>query len=290
MDFADRLAEASRQKNSVAVLGLDPQLDSAQAPGVPHGHTLASFCCELIEACEKSIVAVKPQLAFFEARGLDGMRAFAEIIRYARARGLITIADAKRGDIGSTSAAYAEAFLGAGDFACDAVTVNPYQGSDALAPFVARVRSGRGLFVLVKTSNPSSGEFQDRDSGGRPIWEAVAERVHGWGSDFVGKSGMSSVGAVVGATYPEHARRARELMPCSIILVPGYGTQGASAKEAVAAARPDGSGIVVNSSRGLMYAFQKSGGKSPAAAAAEAAESMRLALNEALALRGRASS
>lgn len=279
MDFADRLAEACQNRGSIAVLGVDPQLDSPRAPGIPPGYTLVSFCCGIIEACEKSIVAVKPQLAFFEARGTEGMQALAEVIRFARGRGLITIADAKRGDIGSTSAAYAEAFLGDGDFGCDAVTVNPYLGSDALAPFVAKVRSGRGVFVLVKTSNPSSGELQDRDSGGRPVWEAVAERVRGWGSDFIGRSGISSVGAVVGATYPEHARRARELMPDAVILVPGYGAQGASAKEAVAAARPDGSGIIVNSSRGLMYAFQKSGGKSPAAAAAEAAESMRLALN-----------
>src|SRR5579871_4600307 len=146
MEFADRLAEVSRAKKSVAILGVDPQLDAPGVPGVPAGYTLAKFCCEVIEACEKSIVAVKPQLAFFEARGLEGMRALAEVIRFARGRGLITIADAKRGDIGSTSAAYAEAFLGDGDFGSDAVTVNPYLGSDAIAPFVTRVRRGRGLF------------------------------------------------------------------------------------------------------------------------------------------------
>lgn len=281
MEFAGRLAEASRSRKSIAVLGVDPQLDSAQSPGVPSGYTLCSFCCEIIESCAKSIVAVKPQLAFFEARGLDGMRALAEVIRFARGQGLLTIADAKRGDIGSTSAAYAEAFLGDGDFGCDAVTVNPYLGSDALAPFVARVGAGRGVFVLVKTSNPSSSEFQDLDAGGRPLWESVAARVRGWADDFIGKNGMSSVGAVVGATYPAHARRARELMPDSVILVPGYGTQGASAEDAVAAVRPDGSGIIVNSSRGLMYAFQKSG-KAPGVAAGEAAEAMRVALNAAL--------
>src|SRR6266481_4189075 len=121
--------------------------------------------------------------------------------------------DAKRGDIGTTSAAYAEAFLGDGDFNCDAVTVNPYQGSDAVMPFIAKVKNGRGVFVLVKTSNPSSGEFQDLNAPDRPIWESVAARVNGWGSDHVGTSGLSSVGAVVGATYPVQARRARELMP-----------------------------------------------------------------------------
>src|SRR6202166_5478160 len=194
MNFADRLAEASRMKDSFVWLGADPQLDTPDSPGVPRGKTPAGFCCEIVEACARSVVAVKPQLAFFEARGLEGMRAFVEVVKLARSLGLITIADAKRGDIGTTSAAYAEAFLGNGDFSCDAITVNPYLGSDALAPFVARVRAGRGLFVLVKTSNPSSGEFQDLEAPQRPLWEAVAERVHGWGSDFVGADGLSPVG------------------------------------------------------------------------------------------------
>ncbi len=285
MEFADRLSEVSRSKATVAILGVDPQLDTAEASGIPKGYTLANFCCEIIDACEKSIVAVKPQLAFFEARGLDGMRALAEVIRFARGRKLITIADAKRGDIGTTSAAYAQAFLGDGDFACDAVTVNPYLGSDAIAPFAARVRRGRGLLVLVKNSNPSSGEFQDLLAAGKPLWEAVAARVKEWGADFIGTSGLSSIGAVVGATYPEHAKRARELMPNSIIMVPGYGAQGGSPQDAVAAARADGSGIIVSSSRGLMDAYQKSPGETPAVAAARAAEAMRLALNAALSAR-----
>ncbi len=279
MGFAERLLEASRAKDSIAVLGIDPQLGGA---GVPTGYELARFCCEVVEACAPSIVAIKPQFAFFEARGLDGMRALAEVIRFARGRGLLTIADAKRGDIGSTSAAYAEAILGTGDFGCDACTVNPYLGSDALAPFIARVRDGRGLFVLVKTSNPSSGEFQDLPAPDAPLWEAVARRVRGWGDDYIGESGLSSVGAVAGATYPVQARRARELMPHSIILVPGYGAQGASAQDAVAPARVDGTGIVVNASRSLMYAYLKEPGATPGDAAARAAEAMRLALNRAL--------
>src|ERR1700676_1226687 len=158
MGFAHRISEVSRSKKSVAILGVDPQLDSAEGPGVPKGYSLTSFCCEIIEACEKSIVAVKPQLAFFEARGIEGMRALSEVIKFARGRGLITIADAKRGDIGSTSAAYAEAFLGDGDFSSDAITINPYLGADAIMPFVNRIRAGRGVLVLVKNSNPSSGE------------------------------------------------------------------------------------------------------------------------------------
>ena len=176
------------------------------------------------------MAAIKPQLAFFEARGLEGMAALVEVLRFARGLGLIIIADAKRGDIGSTSAAYAEAFLGDGDFGCDAVTVNPYLGSDAMAPFVARVRNGRGVFVLVKTSNPSSGEFQDLNAAGRPVWEAVAGRVDGWGSDFIGQCGLSSVGAVIGATYPEQAARARALMPAAIVA--GAGLWGAGRERA----------------------------------------------------------
>lgn len=282
MDFVERLVAAQRSKHTVAILGVDPQLDSKTTPGIPPGYTLARFCCEIVEACAPHIAAVKPQLAFFEARGLDGMRALVEVLRFARALGLVTIADAKRGDIGTTSAAYAEAFLGDGDFGCDAITINPYLGSDALAPFVARVRAGRGLFVLVKTSNPSSGEFQDLEAPHRPLWEAVAERVHGWGSDFIGADGLTPVGAVVGATYPEHARRARELMPDSIILVPGYGAQGASAEDSIITARADGLGAIVNASRSLMYAYLKGSGATPGVAAAVAVAAMRQALNHAL--------
>ena len=287
MDFLERLIAAQRSKHTVAILGVDPQLDSKTTPGVPSGYTLTSFCCEIIEACAPYIAAIKPQLAFFEARGIDGMRALAEVLELARTLGLVTIADAKRGDIGTTSAAYAEAFLGDGDFACDAVTVNPYLGSDALAPFVARVRVGRGVFVLVKTSNPSSGEFQDLDAPHRPLWEAVAERVHGWGSDFIGTTGLTPVGAVLGATYPEHVRRARELMPDSLILVPGYGAQGASAEDAIIAARADGLGAIVNASRSLMYAYLKGGGAIPGVAAATAAAAMRQSLNDALSAAGK---
>jgi orotidine-5'-phosphate decarboxylase len=285
MDFADRLVQAQRQKHSSLVLGIDPQLDRPGAPGVPLGTSLTRFCCEIIEACAEFVAAIKPQLAFFEARGLEGMEAFVEVLRCARRLGLIIIADAKRGDIGSTSAAYAEAFLGDGDFACDAVTVNPYLGSDAMTPFVARVRNGRGLFVLTKTSNPSSGEFQDLDAAGRPVWEAVAARINGWGSDFMGQSGFSSVGAIIGATYPEQAMRARALMPSAIVLAPGFGTQGASAHDAVASARPDGLGVIVNASRGLMYAFAASPDLAPPGAARQAAAAMRDDLNLALGTR-----
>jgi orotidine-5'-phosphate decarboxylase len=282
MDFVDRLIAAQESKKSVAVLGVDPQLDTRSARGLPEGYDLARFCLEVVEGCAPFVIAIKPQLAFFEARGLDGMHVFVEILKLARSLGLVIIADAKRGDIGSTSAAYAEAFLGNGDFACDAVTVNPYLGSDALAPFIARAREGRGLFVLVKTSNPSSGEFQDRNAPDEPLWELVAKRVNGWGSEFVGTHDLSPVGAVVGATYPDHARRARQLLPHSVILVPGYGAQGAGADDAIAAVRPDGLGVIVSSSRSLMYAYLKHPGMRPGEAAAAAAETMRTELNLAL--------
>jgi len=285
MNFADRLADACRSKKSIAMLGVDPHLDSATGPGIPAGYTLAKYCCEVVEACAPYVAVIKPQLAFYEARGVDGMRAFVEVLGTARRLRLLVIADAKRGDIGTTSEAYAEAFLGDGDFACDAVTVNPYQGSDTLAPFLARVKNGRGVFVLVRTSNPSSGEIQDIDTGGRPLWERVAARVNVWGREHVGSSGLSSVGVVLGATYPEHARRARELMPSATVLVPGYGAQGASALDAVASARADGTGIIVNASRSLMYAYRAMPGKSPGEAAAIEAQKMCDELNSALSRR-----
>ncbi|MGH7907461.1 MAG: orotidine-5'-phosphate decarboxylase, partial [Candidatus Binataceae bacterium] len=240
-DFVGRLLAAQSSKRSISVLGIDPQLDTADSPGIPAGYTLERFCCEIIEACAPSVAAIKPQLAFFEARGLDGLRALREVIALARKLGLVTIADAKRGDIGSTSAAYAEAFLGEGEFGCDAVTINPFLGSDAVMPFIERVKAGRGIFVLVKTSNPSSAEFQDLIfPDGAALWEKIAQQVNGWGGDFIADGNLSPVGAVIGATYPAHARRARELMPHSIILVPGYGAQGATAEDSVAAAREDG--------------------------------------------------
>ena len=277
MNFADRLVEAQRKKSSVAILGVDPQLDS----GVPAGLSIESFCCEIVEACADSVIAIKPQLAFFEARGMDGMRAFVAVLKLARKLGLLTIADAKRGDIGPTSTAYSSAFLGDSDFSCDAITINPYLGSDSIMPFLRSLPRGRGIFVLAKTSNPSSVEFQDLATAEGPLWECVARRIDGISSDFIGECGLSAVGAVVGATYPEQARRARELMPKVLILVPGYGAQGANALDAVAGMRADGTGVVVNASRSLMYAYRNQPGVKPGVAAAQAAEAMRIELNEA---------
>jgi orotidine-5'-phosphate decarboxylase len=283
MNFADRLIDASHKKKSIAILGIDPQLDSDKRRALPVGYTLERFCCEIVEACADSVVAIKPQLAFFEARGIEGLRVFSSVVQLARHFGLITIADAKRGDIGNTSAAYAEAFLGNGDFACDAVCVSPYLGSDAIMPFIQKASTDRGLFVLVKTSNPSAGEFQDlKTTEGSLVWECVAKRVNGIGSDFLGTCNLSAVGAVVGATYPHDAIRARELMPNTVMLMPGYGAQGAAAQDAVAGARPDGSGVIVNASRSIMYAFEKKPHLGVGPAAADAVQQMRRDLNKAL--------
>lgn len=275
----------------MVVLGVDPQLRIGNKPGLPQGYDLVPFCAEVIEACAPYVAAVKFQLAFFEARGIEGMKALKELLGVAKTLGLVVIADAKRGDISTTSEAYAEAFLGAGsDFESDAACVNPYLGSDAIMPFVSRTREGKGLFVLVRTSNGSSGEFQDLsikpddiETRELKLWERIAIRASKLGDDIRGECGLSSVGAVIGATHPTDARRARDLMPNTIMLVPGYGAQGATAKEAVAGARHDGSGIVVNASRSLMYAYLKTSGIAIGQAAALAANEMRKALNGALA-------
>jgi orotidine-5'-phosphate decarboxylase len=283
MNFADRISELVRVKQSVLTLGIDPQLDSAQAPGIASNYTLARFCCEIVEACADQVVAVKFQLAFFEARGIDGMRALAETIALARRLGLPIIADGKRGDIGSTSAAYAEAFLGDGDFACDAMTANPYLGADAIVPFLPYVKRGRGLFIVVRTSNPSAGEFQDLPTPKQPLWETVAVRANEWGKKFVGDAGFSAVGAVVGATYPAQAARARKLMPHALILAPGYGAQGASANDALAAAvSAEAPGVIVNASRAIMYAYRDCENETPPEAARRVAQAMRSELSRAL--------
>lgn len=284
-NFADRLVQAQRRKQSALVVGIDPQLDEPGKPGLPAGYSLQRWCCEIVEACAELAVAIKPQLAFFEARGLEGMRAFAAVVALARRLDLITIADAKRADIGSTAAAYAQAFLGEGEFGCDAMTVNPYLGSDGILPFLAHVQRGRGLFVLVKTSNPSSGEFQDLLAPRLPLWESIAAQVDRWGRGLEGSHGLSAVGAVMGATYPLQAVRARALMPAAIVLAPGLGAQGASAQDAVAAARSDGLGVVVNASRAVMYAYQAGGPADAVSAAREAAAGLREQLTQALASR-----
>jgi orotidine-5'-phosphate decarboxylase len=194
----------------------------------------------------------------YEQFGVPGLRAFQRTVEYCHAKDLVVIGDIKRGDIGSTSEAYARGHIGnASPFNEDFVTLNPYMGSDSVKPFINYAKPDKkGVFILVKTSNPSSGEFQDRKIDGRALFELVADKVNEWGSDYVGECGYSYVGAVVGATYPEQAALARKLMPKAYILVPGYGAQGATAKDILPNFNEDGLGAIVNSSRGIIAAYK----------------------------------
>lgn len=257
--FADRLTAAIQAKNSRCVVGLDPRID--QMPAFVGGDAYAAITAFhelLIDAVADLVPAIKPQLAFFEQYGIAGMHAFENTVRAAKARGLLIIADGKRNDISSTAEAYAKAYLGPDVFDCDALTVTPYMGRDSLEPFVEACRKhGKGLFVILKTSNPGSKDFEDQplEQTGRPLYERIAGVLNELGEGLLGDSGYSSVGAVVGATFPEEAQRLRGLMPKALILVPGYGAQGGSAKAAAECFNDDGLGGIVNSSRGITYAF-----------------------------------
>jgi orotidine-5'-phosphate decarboxylase len=264
--FPDRLIAEIRAKNSRCIVGLDPRVD--QMPAFVRGHgtyaAITAFHELVLEAVADLVPAVKPQLAFFEQYGVAGMQAFENTVLAAKQRGLLVIADGKRNDISSTAEAYANAYLGptgvGGDaaFDCDALTVTPYLGRDSLAPFVeACKKHGKGLFVVLKTSNPGSRDFQDQrlETTGRPLYESIASALHELGEELIGESGYSSIGAVIGATFPEEGRRLRELMPRAQILVPGYGAQGGSATAAAECFNDDGLGAIVSSSRGTTYAF-----------------------------------
>jgi len=273
-NFADALIEAVRRKQSQVVVGLDPRLERLPAELQPSADDRASpaaaagaivaFNRAVLDAVAGHAVAVKPQVAFYEQWGCEGMRAYADSLRYARERGLLTIGDVKRSDIASTAEAYAAAHLGspdisaAPDFVADAVTVNPYLGSDGVQPFLAAAAAqGRGVFVLVKTSNPSSAELQDLDCGGMPLYECVAGLVAQWGEAWRGENGYSLLGAVVGATYPGELGRLRAQMPHAPLLVPGFGAQGGGVEDVLGAFDERGEGAIVNSSRGIIFAWQR---------------------------------
>jgi orotidine-5'-phosphate decarboxylase len=257
--FADRLAAAVERKGAPLCIGLDP--DPAL---MPEGLGVAEFCRGIVDAVKEVAVAVKPQSAFFEAQGPAGWAALAAVCEYAREAGLLVIADAKRGDVPSTAHAYAAAFAPL----ADAVTVNPYLGYDSLEPFFER--DGLGVFVLVKTSNASSVDLQDLPlADGRPVWQHVAELVNGWGSGFMGESGLSSVGAVVGATFPQVVAEARRLLPRSVLLLPGVGAQGARAEDLAEAFAAGPAGAIVSASRSVIYADRGPGWQEAAAAEAE---------------------
>jgi orotidine-5'-phosphate decarboxylase len=221
-------------------------------------------------------VAVKPQLAFFEALGAAGMAAFEQVCSYAHRAGLLVIADGKRGDIGSTARAYAEAYIEGERPRADALTVNPYLGTDSVEPFLGACRrGGAGIFVLVRTSN-ASGDLQDAVlKDGRPVWHHVAQLVDEWGAGSAGEHGLSSVGAVVGATHPRAVADARRLMPRTILLLPGIGAQGGSVTDLTRAFQSGPASAVVNASRSVIYAFRDAGVDYRQAAGAEAARLKR---------------
>ena len=267
--FGDALAEAVRAKGSAVCVGLDPRWRSL--PESIRGDTqprdwekVASatekFCCEVIDAVEDLVPIVKPQAAFFEQLGPHGMTCMARVLRHARSRELLVLLDAKRGDIGTTAEAYAEAYLGEDSpWAADALTVNPYLGADTLEPFVSQAqRTASGIFVLVKTSNPGSRYLQDLPFGRGRVYDMVAETVQTYAAATRGSSGYGIVGAVTGATYPEELGELRGKMPSAWLLIPGYGAQGAGAAEVRGGFDSRGLGAIVNSSRGIIFAYENS--------------------------------
>jgi orotidine-5'-phosphate decarboxylase len=271
--FADRLVAAVRVKGNPLCVGLDPRWESLprELQGRAGPPSLAGaaaafeeFCRRVIDMIAPLVAVVKPQCAFFEACGPDGMAALQRVLRHARGHGLLTILDGKRNDIAATATAYADAAFAGSRLGgqilpvweADAVTVNPYLGRDAVGPFLQSARrAGGGVFVLVRTSNPGAGQFQDLDCGGRPLYLHVADAVGAWARENLGQSGFGDVGAVVGATYPAELAAIRRQIPEVFFLVPGLGAQGGAAADTAPAFRADGLGAVVNSSRGIIFAF-----------------------------------
>lgn len=257
----DRLCERIKETGNPTVVGLDTAVSylPRRAELSDDFESLASavtdFNRAIIERIRDIVPAVKVQIAYYEAMGVAGMRAFADTCEAARDAGMIVIADAKRNDIGATAWQYAEAFFGKA-FYCDMLTVNGYLGTDGIAPFLAK--KDKGIFVLVKTSNPSGGELQDMKlENGLTVYERMAQLTDEWGRDSIGKSGYSDVGAVVGATYPKQAAALRAMLPHTFFLVPGYGAQGGGADGAVAGFDEKGGGGIVNSSRGIICAYKQ---------------------------------
>lgn len=273
----NKLTEKIKKLNAPVVVGLDPMLnyvpEHIQKKAFDEfGETLEGaaeaiwqFNKEIIDKTYDLIPAVKPQIAMYEQFGIPGLAAFKKTVDYAKSKDIVVIGDIKRGDIGSTSAAYAVGHVGKVQVGSKTyvpfdegfVTVNPYLGTDGVKPFVDVCKeTGKGIFVLVKTSNPSSGEFQDRLVDGRPLYELVGEKVAEWGESHMGDS-YSYVGAVVGATYPEMGKVLRKIMPKTYILVPGYGAQGGKAADLAPYFNEDGLGAIVNSSRGIIAAYKQ---------------------------------
>jgi orotidine-5'-phosphate decarboxylase len=268
LPFPDRLEAAVRRCANPVLVGLDPRAESLPA-GMLRGaagpeETAAAygnFCRGVIDVVAPLVPAVKPQAAFFEQLGPAGMTVLAEVIQYAQQQGLLVIVDGKRSDIGFTAAAYAEGFLGPGGqspWGADALTVSPYLGDDSLRPFVdVAGRRAAGVFVLVKTSNPGGRTFQDLLLDGRPLYRHVASLVERLAAETAGACGYGAVGAVVGATYPQQLAELRGEMPHSWFLVPGYGSQGGTAADVAAAFDAQGTGAIINNSRGIIFAHAR---------------------------------
>ena len=303
-----QLIEKIQKTKAPICVGLDPMLsyvpEHIQAAAFEqYGETLEGaaeaiwqFNKEIVDHTFDLIPAVKPQIAMYEQFGIEGLKVYKRTVDYCKEKGLVVIGDIKRGDIGSTSEAYAVGHLGKVEvgsktyapFDEDFATVNPYLGSDGIKPFIKVCQeNNKGIFVLVKTSNPSSGEFQDRLVDGRPLYEIVGEKVAEWGSECMG-SEYSNVGAVVGATYPEMGKALRKVMPKAYILVPGYGAQGGKGADLVHFFNEDGLGAIINSSRGIIAAYQqekyaKFGAANYAEASRQAVIDMREDIAQALA-------
>ncbi len=274
----DRLCDAIKQTRCPACVGLDTELSHLPTEYRPKEETgsaitacVYKYNCDIIDAIQGVAPSVKVQAAYYEQYGAEGMKCFLDTMAYAQQKGLVVIADVKRNDIGSTAGAYARAYVE--NSAADFITVNAYLGIDGIQPFLdSCAKTGKGIFALVKTSNPSGGEFQDLNVGGKKLYEVVADKVSEWGEKLIGASGYSSVGAVVGATYPEEAAALRKRLPHTFFLVPGYGAQGAGADDIAVNFDSNGLGAVVNSSRGILLAWKKPQyANLPAAEAARAA-------------------
>ncbi|MFT7184036.1 MAG: orotidine-5'-phosphate decarboxylase [Oceanicoccus sp.] len=295
-NFADKLIEAIKAKDSVVCVGLDPRLEripqcimremaeSYEDSSELYANAVLAFNKGIIDEVKDHAVMVKPQSAFYENLGYQGIWALEETCKYAQDQGLLVLLDAKRGDIGSTAEAYAKAYLGE-DSPVDALTVNAYLGADGIMPFLDECGThGKGIFVLVKTSNPSSGDLQDRITADEEmsIAELMGHFVETWGFDHIGENGYHVVGAVVGATYPKEAAKLRKTMPHSFFLVPGYGAQGGAAEDVRPCFDENGLGAIVSSSRGIIFAYENIEGPEDGSHYASVAREATIAMKEAL--------
>lgn len=267
--FVNKLIEKIKEKKNPSVVGLDPRINLVpdyiiekhnkkyDEKVVAETQAILEYNKIIIDTIKDIVPAIKPQIAFYEAYGIEGLKVFKETVEYGKENGLLIIADIKRGDIGSTAEGYASAYFSGGFVDVDSVTLNPYLGEDSIKSFTNYCNEGKGVFILAKTSNKSSKDLQDLNVENKKIYEIMGELIDKWGEEYVGKYGYSSVGAVVGATYPEEMKSLRKIMDKAYFLVPGYGAQGGTAKDVMDCFNEDGLGAIVNSSRGIIGAHKK---------------------------------